>query len=95
MKFSKKFVNKLVTFTDKNFTYDSRKMKREGDNTPFDFVGYDYNDNILTTVYIRNTNCGLWVDIRQNGQTKFHGFCQNFNDVRNFKQAIINLALRA
>ena len=86
MKFSKKSTNKLVSYVDRYFTYDKRKMKREGDATSFDFVAYNYEEH--TVIFIKNSKYGIWVSINKDDKTIHQGHLKNYTEVSNFKKMI-------
>ena len=88
MKFSVKFTNKLVSYVDRYFTYDNRKMKREGDATKFDFIGYNHEDNCTTTVFVKRSKYGIWVSIHRGSDTITQGFLETYVDITNFKKMI-------
>ena len=87
MKFSKTFTNKLVSYADRYFTYDSRKLKREGDITfGFDFIAH--NRDAKTSVYIERTDFGMYVVINRNTNTIKKGFLKTYKEVSEFKKMI-------
>lgn len=87
MKFSKTFTNKLVSFTDRYFTYDSRKLKREGDATfSFDFIAH--NHDTKTSVYISRTKFGIYVIISKQGKDIKRGFLTTYTEINSFKTMI-------
>lgn len=85
-KFNKKFTNKLVSYTDRYFTYDYKSMKREGTTKLFDFHGINFDTN--TAVTVDRNSVGLWVSIRQNDKHIHSGFLKSYADVANFKKMI-------
>lgn len=87
MKFSKKFTNKLISYTDRFYTYDSRKLKREGDITySFDFIAHNHETE--TSVYISKTEFGIYVVISKNRKDIKRGFLTNYTEVDDFKRMI-------
>ena len=89
MKFSKTFVNKLVSYADRYFSYDSRTMKREGTDKLFDFFAISRENGTTTCVCIdRNASHHLWVSIQRNGQFIYSGFLKTYKEVDNFKTMI-------
>ena len=88
MKFSKTFTNKLVSYADRHFTYDSRNMKREGDDTHFDFVAFNHDNGHTTAVFIRRSQHGIWVSITKGRQPIHQGFLKTYKEVDTFKKMI-------
>ena len=89
MKFSKKFTNKLVSYVDRYFTYDTRTMRREKTDTLFDFYGVCDNDGVHTIVVVdRLQKDLLWVSISKGDDNIHSGFIQSFDDIKNFKRMI-------
>jgi hypothetical protein len=86
MKFSKTFTNKLVSFTDRYFTYDDKEMKREGTTDYFDFVGRDYGRHIY--VYVHRNQTGMFVYIRKEGKTIIREILQTYKEIDTFKKMI-------
>ena len=87
MKFSKKFTNKLVSYTDRYFTYDHRKLKREGDFThDFEFIAH--NRDTQTDVYISRTKYGMYLSIKKDNYTVYQGIAKTYKDISNFKKMI-------
>lgn len=86
MKFSRTFTNKLVSFADQHYTWDSRKMKREGTTSEFDFVAFNHDEN--TMVCISREKFGIWVSIRRNRAYIKHGFLKTYSEVNEFKKMI-------
>ena len=87
MKFSKKEVNKLVSFVDKEFSYDWRKLKREQETMLFDFIGKDIARNIV--VCIENDLTGLYVRITRNDRVIERKYLRSFQDINQFKKLIL------
>lgn len=88
MKFSRTFTNKLVSYADRYFTWDSRKMKREDPLQHFDFVAFNHEDGHTTAVFIRRSQQGIWVSINKGENTIHHGFLKTYADVNAFKKMI-------
>ena len=88
MKFSKTFTNKLVSYTDRYFTWDSRKMKRENDDTEFDFVAFNHDNGHTTSVFIRRSQYGIWVSINKARKPIHQGFLRTYKEVNDFKKMI-------
>lgn len=87
-KITLKETNKLVSFTDKTFSYDWRIMKREGSST-FDFLAVNKDCNRTITVSINRSNSkNLHLAIREEGKTIFTKFVKNYQDIKTFKQMI-------
>lgn len=87
MKFSKRFTNKLVSYVDRYFTYDTRKLKREGDATQsFDLIAH--NHDTQTSVYIGRTQYGIYAVIRKEHKDIKRGFLETYTEVDNFKKMI-------
>ena len=89
MKISRKLTNKLVSYVDRYFTYDSRTMKREGTDDLFDFFGVCDDDGVRTVVAIdRSSSDWLWVSISKNDICVHSGFLRTFDDIDNFKKMV-------
>ena len=87
MNFGRTFTNKLVSFADRYFTYDSRKLQREGDTTySFDFIAHNHDTN--TSVYIGRTKYGIYVIITKAGKDIKRGFLTTYHEVSDFKRMI-------
>ena len=86
MKFSKTFTNKLVSYVDRYYTYDSRKMKREGTITDFDFVAFNHETN--TSVFIKRGKYGIWASIRKESKHIQSGYLKTYTEVSNFKKMV-------
>ena len=86
MKLTKKELNKLVSFIDKEFSYDSRKIKREDKTSFFDFFALNYDTN--TIVSIDNDKIGLYVSLKRNNKIIEQKFIKNFNELNTFKKMI-------
>lgn len=87
MKFGKTFTNKLVSYADRYFTWDSRTMRREGTDKLFDFFAIN-RENGHTTVCIDRSTVGLWVSIQKNNHFIYSGFLKNYKEVDAFKKMI-------
>lgn len=86
MKLTKKELNKLVSFIDKEFSYDGRKIKREDKTSFFDFFAINYDTN--TIVSIDNDKIGLYVSLKRNNKIIEQKFIKNFNELNTFKKMI-------
>lgn len=88
MKFSAKFTNKLVSYADRYYTYDSRKLKREDSTSHFDFVAFNHEPNNTSALFIRRGRYGIWVSIHKNGKTVQQGYLTTYKEVDTFKKMI-------
>jgi hypothetical protein len=86
MKFGKTYTNKLVSFVDRQFTYESKGMKREGTNTYFEFAGYDFERRV--SVHIKRNSCGIFVQVRKDGKNVICEILHTYSEVENFKRMI-------
>lgn len=86
MKLNKKENNKFISFVDRNFSYDTRHMKREDSSSFFDFFGLNYDTD--TIVSIHNDKIGLYVSIKRNKKVIEQKFIKNFNELNTFKKMI-------
>ena len=86
MKLITKELNKFISFVDRNFSYDTRHMKREDSSSVFDFFGINYDTD--TIVAINNCQRGLYVSIKRNKKVIEQKFIKNFNELNNFKKMI-------
>lgn len=87
MKFSRTFTNKLISYADRYFTYDSRTMRREGTDKLFDFFAINRKHG-NTTVCIDRSTVGLWVSIQKNNHFIYSGYLKSYKEVDNFKRMI-------
>ncbi len=87
MKFGKTYTNKLVSFVDRYFTYDVRKLKREG-NTTFSFDLIAHNRDTKVSVYVGRTEFGIYVVISKDGKDIERGFLTTYKEVDSFKKMI-------
>lgn len=88
-KITLKETNKLVSFTDKFFSYDWRIMKREGSSESFDFLAVNKDYNRTITVSISRTNSKtLYLSIREGGKKIYTSFVKSYQDINIFKQMI-------
>ena len=88
MKFSRTFTNKLVSYADRYFTWDSRTLRREGTDKVFDFFAVRKEDGHKTVVCIDRL-CGmLWVSIEKDDHNIYSGFLKTYTDVTAFKKMI-------
>ena len=86
MRLSKKQRNELVSFVDKEFTYDTRRLRREGDLL-FDFFGVDIDRNIIVCIDYY-TSIGLYVSITRGDTIIERKFIKTFNELNTFKKMI-------
>ena len=87
MKFGQTFTNKLVSYTDRYFTYDTHKLKREGDDTnSFEYIAHNYDSH--TSVFIARTEHGLYIVIKRDGIYIRRGFLKTYKDVDAFRRMI-------
>ena len=89
MKFSRTFTNKLISYADRYFTYDSRTMRREGTDSVFDFFAV-CNDNGMKTTVVKDRLQPdmLWVSITKNNACVHSGFIRSYKDADNFKKMV-------
>lgn len=87
MQFSRKTTNKLVSYVDRYFTWDSRKMKREGDFTDFDLVAFNH-DNGVTVVFIKHSKHGIWATINKDGNQITSGYLKTYKEINAFKKMV-------
>lgn len=88
MKFSRTFTNKLVSYADRYFTWDSRTLRREGTDKCFDFFAYRKEDNNRTTVCIDRCKFGIYVAIKKDNTYIYDGFLKTFKEVDSFKRML-------
>lgn len=89
MKFSKTFTNKLVTYTDRYFTWDKRTMEREGTDKCFDFFAYrTEEDGSQTVVCIDRTSFGLFAYIKKGNKCIYSEHFKTYKEVSAFKVMI-------
>ena len=88
MKFSRTFTNKLVSFADRHFTWDSRTMKRENPDANFEFFAISRDDGIITSVCISRTKYGVWVSIRKDGRKIYGQYLETYAEATVFKKMI-------
>lgn len=87
MKFSRTFTNKLVSYVDRYFTYDYRRLKREGETElSFDFIGYNFDAK--TSVLISREKYGMYVVIHKDDTDIKRGFLTTYKEVADFKRMI-------
>jgi hypothetical protein len=88
-KITLKETNKLVSFTDKFFSYDWRIMKRENSSESFDFLAVNKDYNRTITVSISRTNSKtLYLSIREREKKIYTSFVKSYQDINIFKQMI-------
>ena len=89
MKFSRTFTNKLISYVDRYFTYDSRTMRREGTDAVFDFFAVYTDNGVKTTVVVDRLKPNmLWVSIAKNDIYVHSGFIHSYKDADNFKKMV-------
>lgn len=86
MRFKRTYINKLVSFADRYFTYDWRKMRREDASANFDFSAR--NDDTKTRVVIDRVKCGIFVCIRKDNKILFSKILHTYKEVAYFKRMI-------
>lgn len=87
MKFSTKFINKLVSYVDRYFTYDRRAMRREDENSSFDFYAYRTG----ATVVIDRCTMGIYISIKKDERYIYKTIAKSFAEIKNFKHMILCL----
>jgi hypothetical protein len=88
MKFSRTFTNKLVSYADRYFTWDSRTLRREGTDKVFDFFAVNNDGNHKTVVCIDRLYGMLWVSIEKDDHNIYSGFLKSYKEVTTFKRMI-------
>ena len=88
MKFSRTFVNKLISYADRYFTWDTRTMRREGTDKNFDFFAISRENGTTTSVCIDRSCVGLWVSISKNGHFIHSGYLKTYKEVVAFKKML-------
>lgn len=88
MKFGKTFTNKLISYADRYFTWDSRTMRREDTDKHFDFLAISRTDGHLTSVCIDRSRVGLWVSINKDHHFIYSGYLKTYKEVDTFKKMI-------
>lgn len=88
MKFGKTFTNKLISYTDRHFTYDKKTMRREGTDKCFDFFAFRREDGIMTCVCVDRTKQGIWVVIKKGDKYICDEFLKTYAEVDNFKKMV-------
>ena len=83
---SNKDKNKFISFVDRYFTYDIRKLKREKACDTFDFFGINYDTNTIVVVDCSKTT--VYTAIKQNNKYIHKGFICSFNELSQFKKMI-------
>ena len=86
MKLNKKELNKFVSFVDKEFSYDNRKIKREDKTSFFDFFGINYDTDTIVSVH--NDKIGLYISIKRDKKVIEQKFIKSFNELNTFKKMI-------
>ena len=85
-KISKNNKNKLISFVDRYFTYDTRTLKRENVDTAFDFFGINYDTNTIVIIDCSKTT--VYTAIKQNNKYIHKGFICSFNELSQFKKMV-------
>lgn len=88
MKFGKTFTNKLVSYADRYFTWDSRTMRREDNTAHFDFFAIRREDERKIVVCFRRSKYGIWASIEKDGTDIHKGYLRNYAEVDAFKKMI-------
>ena len=89
MNISRKLTNKLISYVDRYFTYDTRTMRREGTDSLFDFFGVCKDNDVKTVVVVdRMSRDLLWVSISKNDAHIYSGFLKSYDDITNFKRMV-------
>lgn len=88
MKFSRTFTNKLVSYADRYFTYDSRTMRREGTDKSFDFFAICREDNHKTIVCIDRIKLGMYVAIKKDDKYIYQGLLKTYAEIDTFKKMV-------
>lgn len=90
MQISRKATNKLVSYVDRYFTWDSRTMKREGTDKTFDFYGVRYSEgnNPRVTVAIDKNSLFLYATIRINGKSIYEERIKTYKEINAFKKMV-------
>lgn len=88
MKFGRTFTNKLVSYADRYFTWDSRYMNREDSTQHFDFFAIRKEDEHRTVICFRRSKYGIWASIRKDEAEIHSGFLKSYKEVTNFKKMI-------
>lgn len=87
MLFSRKEVNKLISFVDKNFTYDWRYIQSEGrkaeEREDVLFKALDYDRD--TYVSIRESVYGTYVCIIKDTEVLYAEILHTFGEMKQFK----------
>lgn len=88
MKFSRTFTNKLVSYVDRYFTWDTRTLRREDTDKNFDFFAISRENGHITSVCIDRSICGLWVSISKDHNFIYSGYIKTYKEVDTFKKMI-------
>lgn len=87
MKFHRNYVNKLITFADRYFTWDIRHLKREGTSVELDFFAIRKEETDYTSVSISLTKYGIHAYIKQNNET-YSRILKSYKEVNAFKEKV-------
>lgn len=85
MHFGQTFTNKLVSYADRHFTYNSREMKRECPKALFDFSAFGDNK---TCVVINRNAYGIFVVVCKDGTTIMRKILKTYSEIDGFKRII-------
>ena len=91
-KLTVKDTNKLLSYVDKNFTYDWKRMKREGINTTFDFLGLCKDENREKQVAIERLSAkAIYLAIKINNVYVYQKIAKDYEEIKVFKSMILCL----
>lgn len=88
MQFSRKFTNKLVSYTDRYFTYDYRIMRREDHNELFDFCAR--RDDAAVMIDKLSTG-SIYLCVKKDNKYVYQAIAKSFAEIKNFKRMILCL----
>ena len=86
MQFSRKTVNKLVSYVDRYYTWDTRSIKREGDIVHQDYIALNEEHN--TSVCVSRGKYGIWASIRKDGRFIVGDYLKTYKEITNFKKMV-------
>lgn len=87
MKLTKKELNKLVSFIDKEFSSDWRELKREDETSTFDFFGRNKERDINICVNY-SSEMGLYVSITRKNRVIECKYIETMHEINQFKKLI-------
>ena len=87
MKLTKKELNKLVSFIDKEFSHDMRTLKREDETSPFDFFGRNKERDITICVDF-SSEMGLYVSITRRNRVIERKYLKTMHEINQFQKLI-------